>query len=289
MRRSSLSLLFRVIVSLTVGIFLFATVQFVLAIHPLKFHSNITPLHLKLPYEDVRFPTADGLTLRGWYIPGARPKGTIIVTHGYPADKGDLLPLAQFLHPRYNLFLFDFRFFGQSEGGMTTLGYREQEDLKAAIRYLRGRGEKTIGGLGFSLGAAVLLLAEDADLKGIVADSSFADMERMVEAVYSYLPGVTKAPVVWLIRSYASLLGVDLGEIAPRRAITRAGQPILIIHGAGDRQIPVEHARLLYEAAPPGRAELWIIEGASHGGTYARDPKKYREKVLAFFGEVLER
>lgn len=289
MKRSPLSLLVKVLVSLAVGIFVFSTVQFLLAIHPLKFHSNITPLHLKLPYEEVRFPTADGLTLRGWYIPAARPRGTIIVTHGYPADKGDLLPLAQFLHPRYNLFLFDFRFFGQSEGRMTTLGYREQEDLAAAIRYLRGRGEKTIGGLGFSLGAAVLLLVQDEGLKGIVVDSAFADMDRMVKAIYGFLPGVTKTPFVWLIRSYASLLGVDIGEIAPRRAIARAAQPILIIHGASDRQIPVEHARLLYEAAPPGRAELWIIEGADHGGTYAKDPKKYRERVLAFFAKVLER
>src|SRR3972149_2421145 len=189
-KRSPLALLVRAVVSLAVGIFLFATVQFVLAIFPLKFHSNITPLHLKLPYDDVRFRTTDGLTLRGWSIPSSRrPKGTILVTHGYPADKGDLLPLAQFLHPRYNLFLFDFRSFGQSEGS--------------------------------------------------VADSSFADRERMVEAVYGSLPGVTKTPIVWLIRSYASLLGVDIGTIDPRRAIAKAQVPILIIHGAGDRQIAV--------------------------------------------------
>src|SRR3970040_2500702 len=111
-KRSPLVLLVRAVVSLAVGIFLFATVQFVLAIFPLKFHSNITPLHLKLPYDDVRFRTADGLTLRGWYIPSSRrAKGPILVTHGSPADKGDLLPLAQFLHPRHNLFQFYFRCF----------------------------------------------------------------------------------------------------------------------------------------------------------------------------------
>src|SRR3970040_680045 len=126
-KRSPLSVRVRAVVSLAVGIFLFATVQFVLAIFPLKFHSNIPPLHLKLPYDDVRFRTADGLTLRGWYIPSSRrPKGTILVTHGYPADKGDLLPLAQFLHPPYTFFLFVFRSFGQSEVSVTTVAYREQ-------------------------------------------------------------------------------------------------------------------------------------------------------------------
>jgi len=288
-RRRLRPLLVKGVVSLVVWILVFTTVQFVWSIAPLKFHSNITPLHLKLLYEDVRFRTADGLTLRGWFIPSASARGTIIVTHGYPADKGDMLPLVEFLHPRYNVFLFDFRFFGQSEGRITTLGYLEQEDLKAAIRYLKERGETRIGGLGFSLGAVVLLLVQNADLKGIVVDSAFADMERMVETVYGYLPGATKAPFVWLIRSYASLLGVDIGAIDPRRAIATARQPVLIIHGAADRQIPVEHARLLAEAAPPGRAELWVIEGADHGETYARDRKKYQKRVLTFFAKALER
>ncbi|MFQ5882652.1 MAG: alpha/beta hydrolase [Candidatus Methylomirabilales bacterium] len=270
-------------------IVLITTLQFLLAIHPVKFHSNINPMHLKLPYEEVRFQTADGLTLRGWFIPSKRARGTIIVTHGYPADKGDLLPLARFLHPGYNLLLFDFRSFGQSDGAITTVGYREQEDLKAAIRYLKARGEKSIGGLGFSLGAAVLLLVRDADLKGIVADSAFADIDRMLELSYGFLPGVTKVPFVWLTRTYTRLfLGIDTREITPLRAIAEARQPVLIIHGALDRQIPVEHARLLYEAAPLGRAELWIIQRADHGQTYARMPSKYEEKVLAFFERTLE-
>src|SRR3970282_2949186 len=95
------------------------------------------------------------------------------------------------------------------------------------------------------------------------------------------LPGVPTPPIVWLMRSYASLMGVDIGTIDPGRAIAKAQVPILIIHGAGDRQIPVEHARLLYEAAPPNRAELWIIEGAGHGGTYSRGPKEDKESGVA--------
>ncbi|MFQ5804681.1 MAG: alpha/beta hydrolase [Candidatus Methylomirabilales bacterium] len=289
MRSFRPSTLIKIVVSIALWILILSTFQFVVVIYPFKFHANITPAHLKLPYEEVRFRTEDGLTLRGWFIPARAAKGTIIVTHGYPADKGDLLPLVQFLHPRYNVLLFDFRSFGKSEGRVSTIGYREQQDLRSAISYLKGRGETKIGGLGFSMGAGVLLLVREPSLRGIVVDSAFADLDRMLEATYRYLPGATKVPFVWLTRTYVSLfLKIDIKEISPRRAIADALQPVLIIHGALDRQIPVEHARLLYEATPPGRAELWIIEGANHGETVTKDPEQYQKKVLAFFAKVLE-
>ena len=42
------------------------------SIRPPKIISSITPRDLKMDYEDVSFKTADGLTLRGWYIPCAQ-------------------------------------------------------------------------------------------------------------------------------------------------------------------------------------------------------------------------
>ncbi len=271
------------------GIILVSALQFLLAIRPLSIHSNIGPSYFKLLHEAVTFVTNDGLKLKGWFIPGRGAKATVIVTHGYPADKGDLLPLAIFLHPQYNILLFDFRYFGESEGAITTVGYREQEDVRAAIRYLKHRGEKRIGGLGFSLGAAVLLMIQDPDLQAVVADSSFADVDRMLEVVYRFLPGATKDPFVWTTRLYSRLfLDIDPRDISPLRAIRERTRPVLIIHGALDDQIPVEHARLLYEAAPRGLAELWIVPDADHGQTYARMPMAYQEKVLSFFDRHLK-
>ena len=42
------------------------------SIRPPKIVSSLTPRDLKMDYEDVSFRTADGLTLRGWYIPSAK-------------------------------------------------------------------------------------------------------------------------------------------------------------------------------------------------------------------------
>ena len=34
----------------------------------------------------------------------------MILLHGYPADKGNILPVLAFLHADFNLLLFDFRY-----------------------------------------------------------------------------------------------------------------------------------------------------------------------------------
>src|SRR5512139_1139636 len=40
-----------------------------------------TPADFNLRYEEVAFPTVDGLTLHGWYIPGSNG-ATILFAHG---------------------------------------------------------------------------------------------------------------------------------------------------------------------------------------------------------------
>jgi len=92
--------------------------------------SSITPRNLNMPYEQVSFTTADGLSLRGWFIlSGKRAAKTLILLHGYPADKGNILPALAFLHADFNLLLFDFRYLGESDGSYSTAGAKEVEDL----------------------------------------------------------------------------------------------------------------------------------------------------------------
>ena len=52
----------------------------------------IHPDQFKLAYETIDFPTADGLTLRGWFIPaaGGATGKTIILCHGMGVNRGDL-------------------------------------------------------------------------------------------------------------------------------------------------------------------------------------------------------
>ena len=123
---------------------------FYISIRPPKIVSSITPRNLNMPYEQVSFTTVDGLTLRGWFVPSEKKAAkTLILLHGYPADKGNILPALAFLHADFNLHLFDFRYLGESEGSYSTAGAKEVEDLLAAIRFLKTRGIEEVGVGGF--------------------------------------------------------------------------------------------------------------------------------------------
>jgi dipeptidyl aminopeptidase/acylaminoacyl peptidase len=255
---------------------------FYISIRPPRILSSITPRDFKMAYEDVSFKTVDGLTLRGWYIPCAKASGkTLILLHGYPADKGNILPPLAFLHQDFNLLLFDFRYLGESEGSYSTAGAKEVEDLLAAIRFLKARGITEVGVWGFSMGGAVALMTIEKapEIRAVVADSSYADLARMALELFR-IP-LVNYPLAYLVKLWAKLfLGVDLSDVSPAQRVGDTMIPILLIHSPADAVIPFSHGQSLQHAlAKNPRAEIWFREGIAHGELAA----DYQNRVETFF------
>jgi uncharacterized protein len=252
------------------------------SIRPPKFISSITPRDLKMNYEEVSFKTADGLTLRGWYIPAAKPsENTLILLHGYPADKGNILPALAFLQENFNLLLFDFRYLGKSEGSYSTAGAKEVEDLLAAIQFLKDREINEVGVWGFSMGGAVALMtiAKAPEIRAVISESSYASLAEMAFELLP-IPGLNY-PIAYLVGIWAKLfLGIDLRDASPADRIRNTKIPILLIHSSADAVIPFSHARSLQQAlAKNPNAEFWFHEQAAHG-QLASD---YRTRIKDFF------
>ena len=258
------------------------------SIRPPKIISSLTPRDLKMNYEDVSFKTADGLTLRGWYIPSAKAtQKTLILLHGYPADKGNILPALAFLHEDFNLLLFDFRYLGRSEGSYSTAGAKEVEDLLAAIQFLKSRGVKEVGVWGFSMGGAVTLMAIEKapEIRAVISESSYASLADMT---FELLPiPLLNYPIAYLVGVWAKLfLGIDVRDASPADRIRNTKIPILLIHSSADAVIPFSHARLLQQAlAKNPNAEFWFHEQFAHG-QLASD---YRTRIKDFFLKHLSR
>ncbi len=269
---------------IVVGIAAFSLLDFLLNISPPKFRTTGDPTDFGLEYEAVRFKTNDGLTLAGWLIPGKKKSPTIIVGHGYPFDKGNILPVVTFLHPDYTLFLFDLRSFGESEGRITTAGIKEIEDVNAAVKYLKTRKDinHTFGAYGFSLSAATFLMATNPEIKAIVADSPYASVHDIIKGVYWYF-GPLKWPFVWFTELYGKIF---FGMYAKSYA-ARVTVPTLLIHGSADSQISVENSKKIYDRSDKKLVRLWIVEGADHGASYATKPKEYKARVKEFFDKNL--
>ncbi|MBT9164820.1 MAG: 2-succinyl-6-hydroxy-2,4-cyclohexadiene-1-carboxylate synthase [candidate division WS2 bacterium] len=259
---------------------------FYISIKPPKIVSDITPKDLGLDYEKVSFVTSDGIKLIGWWLPNKNPTAkTLILLHGYPADKGNILPALSFLAEKYNLLLFDFRYLGESGGKYSTAGAKETEDLQAAINFLKSRGISEVGVWGFSMSGAVALMTapETPEIKAIVSESSYAGLDLMTLELYR-IP-ILKYPLAYLTGFWTKIiLGIDLKNISPAQSAKNLKIPVLLIHSKNDEVIPFRHAKLLQKALKDNlRAEFWFEENLMHG----QFGEEYQKRIEDFFGRNL--
>ncbi|MEA3249913.1 MAG: alpha/beta fold hydrolase [Patescibacteria group bacterium] len=259
------------------------------AVRPRKLASSVNPDHFDLRFENVSLVTEDRVKLAGWYIPkqGDTTDSTIIVLHGYPTDKGDMLARTKFLVDDFNLLLLDFRYFGESEGSHTTVGVKEAEDLTAAVRYLEGKGTRKIGVYGISMGGAVALMGLDDPglaIDAVAAEASYADLKMMTQEVFKYL-GPLGTPLTFASELIAGLvLGVSLEQVSPVRAVRGTDKPVLLIHSREDKLVGFENAERIKESlAENPDAQYLFFETGDHGQASV----EFAEVVGGFFRKHL--
>jgi uncharacterized protein len=239
----------------------------------------------------VVFQSTDGTRLAGWY--GERPgaAATIILCHGVPGDKRDMAGLARALMDAgFGVLAFDFRNWGESERTPVTLGYREVQDVLGAVAFVQHLAwpRRRIGVVGLSMGAAAAILAaaRTTAIEAVVADSSYARLDRAVERVARRVWGPF-ASLAWrrARRVGERLIGAPLASVAPIDAIAGISpRPVLIIHGMRDRLTDVGDAHALYGACGDPKA-LWVIERAGHARTRRIGIEQYDRRVVGFFKE----
>ena len=88
-----------------------------------------TPASVGLPYEDIRFHSRfDGVKLKGWYIPGNKEYSMMIINGGtqdrVDSRTGTLEITRGLVENGYNVFLFDQRGRGESDGKSLQLAVR---------------------------------------------------------------------------------------------------------------------------------------------------------------------
>lgn len=259
---------------------------------------NMSPLAVfpemfGLPNERVQFQTRDGLLLKGWWIPAedSSERRTLLMCHGWGDNKGELLRDTCFLHDAgFNLFYFDTRSHGDSEGEITTVGYLETIDFEAALRYLKESKPACVarlGVFGFSMGAAVASMSvpDHPEIKAVLLESPFTDYRRVVRQWAWNRFRLPYFPLVMLtllmLRCRVGTSEVD--SYSPRRFIAGvAPRPLLMIGGSDDALMPEFDVRALFGFAKDPK-QLWIIAGAAHGKCHAMAGLEYETRVAGFF------
>jgi pimeloyl-ACP methyl ester carboxylesterase len=249
----------------------------------------ITPSELHLPYEEINIIVSGNLKLNSWLIKAERPRGTIIYLHGVGDCKIDGLRFANLMHEHhYNVFLYDSRRHGLSDGTFCTYGFYEKDDVKTIISYLISRNDikpGKIGIFGTSMGAAVAIQAASIDTRiaAVIAENSFATLrtifddyqKRMIKLSFHYLRNL-------VIKRSEMKADFKARDVSPLRAITNVHVPILIIYGTQDHLINHHYSLRLYEYANQPK-DIFPIENARHNDTWKIAGAAYEQKLLEFF------
>jgi fermentation-respiration switch protein FrsA (DUF1100 family) len=253
----------------------------------------VSPLDYGLAYKEVAFPSRDGLTLRGWFIPAALPRGTVIFCHGHAGSMDpDLKYVPAFRDRGYNVLLFDFRAHGRSDGQIVSMGSQEQRDLLGAVDFLQGRGIKRVGVLGFSMGGRVAISTapQSEAIAAVVSDGGPVTLLESIVAGSRErgLPGVLALPVAWLTLWLAGrLVGCNLSEADAVYWVSKlAPRALFLIHGGRDPYVSTAAVEALFAATGEPK-ELWIVPKAAHRQVDAQHPDEYLTRVIGFFDRYL--
>ena len=223
-----------------------------------------TPDAIGLPYENVYFKTEDGVKINAWFIPASgKARGTVLFCHGNAGNLSHRLEIIEMLHSlELNVFIFDYRGYGKSEGFPSEKG--TYLDVLAAYEYLKTRGDidgEKIIVHGKSLGGAVAIdLATKVKPRAVISESAFTSVGDIGQEIYPFLP----------IRLITTMKYDSLSKIE------KLDMPTLVIHSKEDEIIPFHHGQKLFEKAAEPK-EFYQMRGT------------HNEAIFVYRNEYLER
>ncbi|KAH7115340.1 Alpha/Beta hydrolase protein [Dactylonectria estremocensis] len=260
-----------------------------------------------LKYEDVFFPSEDGISLEAWYVPRPGSNKLIIVNHplrcnraGFPAHlepwksflggsatgndyELNFVPDLKILHDAgYNVLAYDMRNFGnsgQANGGISGTGHFESRDVIGSLNYVRSRQDTknmTIGLFSRCLGGIATFIAVHR------RPEVFKDVRcLLVPNPLSYRPFVEKAlemagledhfdEVNKLVKIESSF---NIDELSPIRIMKSIRIPTFIYSVRNDILTKASDVQTMYDSIPIEDKRLHWVDGTVRmkGYTYFQD------------------
>lgn len=227
-------------------------------------------------YEEVSFKSDDGTVLSGWFIPAkGNALGTVIHFHGNAQNMSAHYSFVSWLPSNgFNLFVFDYRGYGQSEGEVSRDGVFE--DSVAAVNYVKTRSDleqNKIILFGQSLGGAnALAVAGREQIEGICGVLSESAFSSYKSVAIDHAGMLKPLALMFIGNDYSPKKWID--QIAPT--------PLVLIHGTQDQVVEYKHAEKLFKYAEQPK-ELWIIKNGRHTEALGRFRIQMAPRILELF------
>ncbi|WP_437292327.1 alpha/beta hydrolase family protein [Sorangium sp. So ce406] len=273
-----------------------------------------SPAEHALTYEDVTFPSQDGVPLEGWFIPASGSDKIIIANHprwfsrsGLPSHlepwrslgaatgndfEVNFVPDYKILHDAgYNVLAYDLRNFGHSgaaNGGIFTVGRFEARDVIGSLSYVRSRRDlrdMAIGLFSRCVGCNATMFAmtkhpEAFDgVRCMVSPQPLSGrvaLERALERLG--IPADRIDDLEERIRLHTSFKLDDFSPVPWAKSVM---VPTLLYQVRDDLYTRPDDVQAIYDNIPIVQKKLFWIEGTTRrwdGYTYfAKDPSQMLE------------
>ena len=284
---------------------------------PLRAPILQTPADLGLGFEDVTFPSADGVPIEAWFIPRGGSNKLVICNHplnfnryGCPTDREPFLALGDWggnnfetnymedyriLHEAgYNVLTYDERNMGRSGtgNGLTSAGRFESRDVIGSLRYARQRDElkhMAVGLFSRCNGANATLFAMSTrpepfrDVRCLVACQPLSVRAIMGRALeHAGLPDRTDE----LEAACRLQVGFSFDELSPVPWAAKAVVPTFVYQVRDDRMTYPGDVQAIYDRIPTEKQLHWI-EGTSARWDGYLEFQRRPQPMLAWFEKYL--
>ncbi len=233
--------------------------------------------------EKVTFSGGE-LKLQGWHGPSSgKRRGTVIYLHGVADNRtSGAGVLERFRERGFDVVAYDSRAHGESDGEACTYGFYEKEDLRRVVDTVASGPVILIGS---SLGGAVALqlAATDKRISAVVAAESFSDFRTVAieRAPFVFTPGLIRE--AFRIAEGKGRFQID--DVSPVEAARTITVPVLVIHGAADKDTPPAHAQRIL-AALAGPKRLILVPEAEHN--HSLQGREIWEEIECWIDSILK-
>lgn len=248
----------------------------------------------KEPFEEHEIVSRDGLKLKGYSLFVDENAPIVLFSHGYTGTwKLDGYGTYRLCKDKgYNLFVFDQRAHGRSEGTCTTFGVKEQYDCLDWINYVKEKFGKDrpllLSGVSMGCATAVMTasLATSKLVKGLIADCGYSCGTDIFAKAAVDLKLPIKPAVFLAVLSSKIFGGFDASKSDVSLAASKLDMPVLFIHGTKDTVVPFEMLDKNYTACNSEHKHKYIVEGCDHASAAPFNYSVWKNEVENMLKDV---
>ena len=220
----------------------------------------------------------------------------IVIAHGFYNSKDAIVlqDLAKILYADYDVIMFDFRGHGKSTG-LYAWTSKENIDLETVLDYLKQQNYKSLGLIGFSMGASTSIntLVKRSDVDALICVSPVAEFGKID---YKFWALDWKEDLVYTLFKPEGRVGKGfrpgafwLKKEKPIDNVDKLKVPTLFIHGKKDWVICPWHSEKLYDRTTAVK-KLVMIEDGPHAEYLMKDSKDlFVSEITNWFKEYLDK